>query len=341
MIGQSERLQGWIEDAIVRRASCLHLLSGDVPRVRTESALEALDDAPLADEEMEEIARALFGERGLERQRTEGRAVRTTRFGDRHLVRAALASTRGRYSLALALRRAARLDLEGMGIPAVATTLASASHGLLVVSGPSGSGKTTTLYALAQWIVAHRPVHLITVEDPIEYELEPGLALVQQREVGTDVPSVAAGIEAATEQDLDVLMLTQMQDLDSLSAALYAAQTGHLVLVQVHAALAADALTRIVEAAPTSLQPMVRRTLAETIVGVLSQRLLPKATGEGRVPACGVLVADDALRDAVVEGRDPAGLRGAEGSVTLLDEVRRLAEAGTVAREWVERLRGS
>jgi twitching motility protein PilT len=163
---------------------------------------------------------------------------------------------------------------------------------------------------------------------------------LQQREVGADVPDVAAGIAAALDQDLDVLMVGELPDLESLSACLHAAETGHLVLVQVHADDPWDAIARLVEAAPESMQGLVRRTLAATLLGVTSQRLVP-ATDRGRRAAVGVLVPDDALRAALAAGGSVAGLAGGPESRSVRDAVADLEGRGAIGAEAAAEARAS
>ncbi|MGE0708009.1 MAG: ATPase, T2SS/T4P/T4SS family [Planctomycetota bacterium] len=312
-------------------ASDLHLVPGERPRQRLASGLvpvgEVLDAAAL-----EAMASDFFGEQRVARQAREGSVQRPFQLGEARGV-ATLASTRGQHSIAVRFQRGpAALSLEVVRAPDVVREWLGASHGLIVVAGPHGSGKTTTLYAMTEWLIEHRELHLCTVEDPLAYELRSKRALVQQREVGVDVPSAAAGIEAAMGQDLDALVVTALPDLEALGAALHAAATGHLVLLQVHASSAADALERMIEATPESMQAHVRRGLAETLIGVLWQRLVPKAAG-GRVAAYEVLTPGEGLRAALLSGGRLDALPRAEGSRALRDDLDALERAGTISPE--------
>lgn len=329
-----------LDAAVAAKATDLHLLPARQPHLRTPAGrLEPLGESPLSGEEIEGIARHLFGKERLERQPERGLLSLGFRHGEGCMVRVSVASTRGQRSLSARLRYDRLPTLETLNVPSVVTErLLSAGHGLVVVAGPHGSGKTTTLYALLDWLNRERTLHICTIEDPIHYELSPAKSLVQQREVGIDAPDVASGIAAAIEQDLDVLLVGEVRELEALSAALHAAQTGHLVLMQLHAESGRDALVRLVEAAPESMHPLIRRALGESLLGVTSQRLIPKVGG-GRVSALEVLVADDALKQAVQSGGDLSGL-GDPASVSLRESVDALHAAGQIDDAWAEQARG-
>ena len=319
-------------------ASDLHLVPHEPPRLRIEGRLKTLNATPLSPAELEAMARAHFGEARLARQAREGSVQRPFRAEGGVQGRSTLSSTRGDYSISLRFQRGpTSFSLELIRAPELLPEWLAASHGLIVVAGPHGSGKTTTLYAMAEWLNEHRELHLCTVEDPLSYELASKRALVQQREVGVDVPSVAAGVAAALGQDLDALVVAALPDLEALSAVLHAAETGHLVLVQVHANSAEEALERIVEATPSSMHPMVRRSLSEALVGVVAQRLVPKVAG-GRVAVYETLVPGEALRGALLGGASRGLPRGA-GSSSFSEDLERLVAAGAISAEAAGELR--
>lgn len=320
-------------------ASALLMVSGQRPRARVGAELTPLGEDPVPAADVADMARALFGERRLARQEREGSASVCFRVDAQRFGRATVSTALGDYTLGIRLRSTGSVpSLERCGLPTVLPELLQAGHGLILVSGPHGSGKTTTLYSMLDWINQHRAVHVCTVEDPIEFELDPGQALLQQREVGTDVPDVASGIAAAMEQDLDVLLVGGLADLESLSAAVHAAETGHLVLLQVHARDAYEALERLIEAAPHAMQPMIQRALAETLRGVIGQRLVRKVGG-GRQAACQVLIPDDALRARIASGASLREYPGDARSVTLHDELARLESEGVIDGDEVARAR--
>lgn len=340
-----KRYQALLEETYIgvdgHGGSDLHVVAGETPRIRVDGRLVARGE-PLSQAEVEALALELFGERGLARQREEGTARRTIELrGVQCRARVTLGSSCGSYTLgARLLTEGVVVSLEALRLPAVvAAELLTRPSGLLVVAGPHGSGKTTTLWACVQWMLDHEPVHVCTVEDAVERRLSSaGPGLIQQREVGTDVPDVASGIAAAMDQDLDVLVVTELRLLDALSAVLHAAETGHRVLVQVQASSARDAVERLVEAVPDSLQASVRRTLSESLVGVVWQRLLPRLP-KGRVAAYEVLVPDDRVRAALQAGQPLHDLPGAPSSVRFEDDLRALEREGLATPEAVARAR--
>ena len=324
---------GLLRAAHAAGASDLHLVPGERPRLRVDGTLAPHGERVFSPEEIEAIARAHFGEAHMARQAREGCAQRPIRLDDLIRARSTLSMTRGHFSVAVRFNQGpVELSLERVRAPEVVKEWLGSSHGLIVVAGPHGSGKTTTLYALTEWLNKNRPLHVCTVEDPLSYEIVSKQGLVQQREVGVDVPTVSAGITAALAQDLDVLVVAALADLESLSAVLHAAETGHLVLVQVHANSADEALERIVEATPPSMHAMVRRSLSETLRGVLCQRLIPKAT-RGRVAVYEALAPDERLRATISSGGRLNGLPRGAGSLSMRDDLATLEGDGTISAE--------
>jgi twitching motility protein PilT len=224
--------------------------------------------------------------------------------------------------------------LEGVG-RFRANELLQRPYGLVLVTGPTGSGKSTTLAAMIDRINATRPVHILTIEDPIEYVHNHRVAMVNQREVGTDVVDFPDGLRAALREDPDVILLGEMRDLDSISITLTLAETGHLVFATLHTNDAPQALDRIVDVFPAERRDQIQVQLAGTLQGVISQRLLP-AIGGGRVGAYEVLVANEAVRNLVREGKTRQ-LRNAmlsaqqDGMQTLEMDLARLVASGMIS----------
>ncbi|MCA8913716.1 MAG: Flp pilus assembly complex ATPase component TadA, partial [Planctomycetes bacterium] len=204
---------------------------------------------------------------------------------------------------------------------------------IVLVGGPHGSGKTTTLYSMADWINENRPVHLCTIEKPRHYVFQKRQAIVQQREVGLDGPSAAALVEVSMQQDPDVLMVGDIEDFETLAGVLHAAETGHLVLVQVHAKDAVDAVQRIVEAAPESMHAQIRRQLSECLRGITIQRLVKCADGRTRKAVYEVM--NESARKLATGATPDAGFYLARAA----DQVKALEEAGKVAKEEADRMR--
>ncbi len=193
--------------------------------------------------------------------------------------------------------------LEELGLPPVLHTLAEKPRGLVVVTGPTGSGKSTTLAAIVDEINNTRSDHILTIEDPIEFLHRHKKCVVNQREIGTDARSFAEGLRAALRQDPDVLLVGEMRDLETISTALTAAETGHLVFGTLHTQTASSTIDRVIDVFPPSQQQQVRIMIANSLQGIVTQTLLPTADGSGRVAALEILLPDDAVRNLVRQAK--------------------------------------
>lgn len=196
-------------------------------------------------------------------------------------------------------------SLVDLGMPPTVGELANRPRGLVLITGATGSGKSTTLAAMIDQINAEKSVHIVTVEDPIEFMHSHGRAIVNQREVGTDTVSFASALRHALRQDPDVILVGEMRDLETMATVLTAAETGHLVLATLHTHDAPGSVERIIDVFPPHQQQQVRVQLAETLQGVVSQQLLPTSNGYGRIPAVEVLIATPAVRNLIREGKVP------------------------------------
>ncbi len=229
-------------------------------------------------------------------------------------------------------------ELETLGLPPAAKDLCFLSRGLVLVTGPTGSGKSTTLAALIGHINRNRRVNIVTVEDPIEFLHEHRLAIVRQREVGTDTASFASALRHVLRHDPDVLLIGEMRDLESISVALTAAETGHLVFSTLHTQTAPLTVSRIVDVFPSERRDQVRQQLAGSLRAVLSQQLVPSAAGKGRVAAVEFLLETPAVSNMIREGREyqlgSAIQTGqALGMQTMDQALLRLVQAGRITRE--------
>ncbi len=225
-----------------------------------------------------------------------------------------------------------------LGLPPVLEDLALRDRGLIVVTGPTGSGKSTTLAAMVDLINQRRTAHIITLEDPIEFVHAHKRSIVNQREVGVHARSFAAGLRAALREDPDVILVGEMRDLETIALALTAAETGHLVLSTLHTSGAAQAVNRVIDVFPSHQQEQVRVQLAESLVGVVAQLLLPTADGAGRVPAVEVMVATPAIRNLIRETKVhqiPSAIQtGAKDGMQSLDQsLRHLLKTGRITAE--------
>jgi twitching motility protein PilT len=194
-------------------------------------------------------------------------------------------------------------EIEELGLPPVVTRLAEEPRGLVLLTGPSGTGKTTTIAAMIGHINRNRRCHIVTLEDPIEVVHEDGLALIDQREVGTDMPSYADGLKYAVRQDPDVIFIGEIRDEETAEAAMQAAETGHLVISTMHTTDARETVSRLIDLFPVGRQRQARYSIAATLSAVVCQRLVPRADGEGRLPAVEVLVVNGRVVDLIL---DPA-----------------------------------
>jgi twitching motility protein PilT len=244
---------------------------------------------------------------------------------------------RSAYALALRVIPYRVRSLEELGAPWAATELLNRPYGLVLVVGPTGSGKSTTLAAMIDRINETKPLHILTIEDPVEYVHNHKLAMVNQREVGTDVMSFAAGLKSALREDPDVILVGEMRDLESISNTLTLAETGHLVFGTLHTNDASQALDRIVDVFPSDQRDQIQIMLAGALQGVVSQRLLP-AEGGGRVAAYEVLMANEAVKNLLREGKSRQlrnTMIGAqqEGMQTMEMDLARLVASGIISYE--------
>jgi len=228
--------------------------------------------------------------------------------------------------------------LESLGLPPVLKELAMRDRGLLLVTGPTGSGKSTTLAAMLDVINERRSAHIITLEDPIEYVHEHKRCIVNQREIGQNAKSFAGGLRAALREDPDIILVGEMRDLETISMALTAAETGHLVLTTLHTSSAAQTVNRVIDVFSSDQQSQVRVQLAESLIGVVAQLLLPSADGKGRVPAVEVLVATPAVRNLIRETKVhqiPSAIQtGARDGMQSLDQhLRELVKKGKITAD--------
>ena len=212
---------------------------------------------------------------------------------------------RHRLGLAAAFRvlRGGIPSLEDLKLPPVLKELTKRPNGLILVTGPTGSGKSTTLAAMIDYITKNRPCHIITVEDPVEYVFDQNLAIVHQREVGETVGSFAGALRSALREDPDVLLVGEMRDYETISTAVTAAETGHLVLSTLHTTGAAQTIDRIVDTCPPEAQQQMRTQLSMILRGIITQQLLPLKTGGGRIAATEILLGNDAAANLIRESK--------------------------------------
>lgn len=267
--------------AYTSKASDLHISVGSPPVIRIDGALHSLDGENVAPEESLSMAETLLGSDKSAIFHSVGEMDFSYPLDNGVRYRVNVYKQRGEVSIAA---RAIPLEiptLEQLSLPAVLSSLAMKPQGLILVTGPTGSGKSSTLAAMLNYINRTERKHIVTLEDPIEFIHSHGTCLIDQREVGSDTGSFASGLRAALRQDPDVILVGEMRDLETMSAAVTAAETGHLVMATLHTTDAPQTVDRIIDTFPGHQQGQIRSQLASVLLAVLSQRLFPRAGGRG------------------------------------------------------------
>lgn len=331
-------LMSLLDATVNSGASDLHLTVGRPATVRRDGVLVAFENVPvLTSEEVDRMIFSLLDDR--QKAELDEQKQIDFSFGvpDMGRFRANAFSQRGTHALALRVVPFRVRSLEELGAPAACLSLLNKPYGIVLVVGPTGSGKSTTLAAMVDRINETKPVHILTIEDPVEYLHHHKMAMVNQREVGTDVETFGAGLKSALREDPDVILLGEMRDLESMEISLSLAETGHLVFATLHTNDAAQALDRIIDVFPAERRDQIQIMLAGALQGVISQRLLP-AIGGGRVAGYEIMIATEAIRNLVREGksrqmRNMISTGGAEGMQTIEMDLARLVAAGLISME--------
>jgi twitching motility protein PilT len=293
-----------LEHMVTLNASDLHVTAGTPPVVRVRGEVERLEgfESFTPEDTQQLLYRILSSEQQkqleLNRQLDFSHSIPgLARF------RVNVYFQRESICAAFRLIPAELKTLEELGIPATLHQLAEKPRGLVLVTGPTGSGKSTTLAALIDEINRNRSEHILTIEDPIEFLHRHKRCIVNQREIGPDATSFSEALRAALRQDPDVILVGEMRDLETISTALTAAETGHLVFGTLHTQSAPSTIDRIIDVFPAEQQEQVRIQIASSLQGVVTQALLPTADGVGRVPALEILLPDDAVRNLIRQGK--------------------------------------
>lgn len=284
-------------------SSDLHLRVGVAPVIRLHGVLHRVEGPPLRPEDTEELMRSITSEDHIQHVRERGGADFGFAFGELARFRVSVFKEKGNFGLVLRQIPTKMLTMEAIGLPPSVRELLYKPRGLVLVTGPTGSGKTTTLASMLNIINEERDdAHLITIEDPIEYYHKHKKAIVTQREVNVDVPNFAEALRRALRQDPDVILVGELRDLETMEAAITAAETGHLVFGTLHTTGAAKTIDRIVNAFPTNQQEQIRIQLSTVLQAVISQLLIPRIDKPGRVavfeimintPSIGALIRDN------------------------------------------------
>ena len=327
-----------------RGASDLLLTAGSPPVFRVGGRLVRADAQHLDADDLQGLLGGFVTGRLRERIERDGsadfslRLARQTGEDDRRAwrFRVNVHRQRGTYASAIRALPSEVPTLAQIHLPATLAELVKPTRGLVLVCGPTGSGKSTTLAALLGEINRTEARHIITIEDPIEYEHRNGQALVEQIEIGRDAPSFAAALRAALRQDPDVILVGEMRDLETVSIALTAAETGHLILSTLHTSDATSAINRIIDVFPPTQQPQIRQQLAFSLNAIVSQALLPRADGRGRAVAVEVLLNNQAVRNHIRNDKlqnlvSELTLGRRAGMIALEDSLARLVQQGVIS----------
>lgn len=289
--------------AAERRASDIHLTVDSPPVFRIDGSLVKIEEEILTPSVMEEMARSLMDSAQLSKFDESGEMDFSHSIPDVGRFRVNAFRQRGAVGIVIRLIPFKIPTPEQLGLPPVCIEFANLRKGLVLVTGPTGSGKSTTLASMIDYINRTRSEHIVTVEDPIEYMHQHRMSLVNQREVGSDTHSFANALRAALRQDPDVILVGEMRDLETISTAVTAAETGHLVFSTLHTNDATQAVDRMIDVFPPFQQQQMRVQLAAVLQGVIAQQLLPRKDKQGRVAAQEILVVTPAVRNLIREGK--------------------------------------
>lgn len=290
-----------LELAVVRGASDLHIMAETAPLLRVNGELITLNMPPFTADDTLKLAGQILDTEKLNMLEQLGEVDLSTECRDLSYFRVNIYYQRGTVSIACRVVGIRIPTIDELNLPGSIKTLARRTRGLVIITGPTGSGKSTTLAAMINLINDEKPYHVITLEDPIEYRHTNKKSVFSQREIGRDSKSFPSALRAALRQDPDVILVGEMRDLETIAIALTAAETGHLVLTTLHTLDAPQTVERIIDVFPSNQQQQIRMQLANTLVGVVSQRLLPSKDGRRRVAAVEVLICTPAVRNLIRE----------------------------------------
>ncbi len=335
-------INDFIDFAVENNASDLHITSGKAPIIRKNGTLQEISGIEMM---TPDLIKGL-----IEPIIPKNRAHVLEDVGDIDFayatqncrLRVNIFKQRGSYAVALRLLARDIPTLDGLGHPPVLKDMAMLARGLVLVTGTTGSGKSTTLAALIDYINENKQDHIITIEDPIEYLHRHKKSIINQREINEDTTGFANALRAALREDPDIILVGEMRDLDTIRAAITAAETGHLVFSTLHTMGAANTIDRIVDVFPHEQQQQVRIQLADALQGVISQQLLPLSSGKGRVAALEIMMRTDAIGNLIREGKshqiDSFIQTGKEAGMQSMDsDLARLVKTGKVNMETAQR----
>lgn len=331
-------IHDYLEMVVKREASDLHLVVGNKPMLRIDGMLQPIPGtSPLTEEEVEKLVFELVSEEQKELLLVNKEIDFSVALEKVARFRVNAYYQKGYLSASLRLIPIRIKTIEELNLPKICHQFVNLQQGFVLITGPTGHGKSTTVAAIINEINNTRPVHVLTIEDPIEYVYPSGRAIISQRELHLDTHSWEIALRSALREDPDVVLVGEMRDYETIASAITIAETGHLVFATLHTNSAAQTIDRIVDVFPDYQQAQVRLQLSATIAGVISQRLVPAIEG-GRLPAVEVLLANSAVRTVIREAKthqidNIIQTSSSEGMVTLETSLARLVSAGKVRLE--------
>jgi twitching motility protein PilT len=313
-----------LQACVTMGGSDIHLVTNRPPVLRIDGRLRSLETKVLEPDDTVALMKSITPDRNQQELQEEGGTDFGFAFGDAARFRVAIFKQKGNISLVLRLIPTKIMSFEEIGLPKICAALCRRPRGMFLVTGPTGSGKTTTLACMVNYINENFDRHIITIEEPIEYYHTHKKSVINQREVGVDVPSFSEALRRVLRQDPDVILVGELRDLETIEAAVRAAETGHLVFSTLHTTSASGTITRIIDVFPVTQQEQIRIQLASNLMAVLSQALCPKATGKGRIAAYEFLVVTPAIANLIRENKtyriDSSIQTGRKLGMQLLDE---------------------
>lgn len=328
-------LEQILETAINAKASDIHMTVGLPPIARVNGSLLHMGVQELTAEEIDQYAQQILSERLYKTYKEDGECDSSYSYKDISNFRVNVFNQRNRCCIVMRLIPSVVPSLESLELPDVFRKLCMKRSGLILVTGPTGSGKTTTLAAMIDYMSHNRNEHIITIEDPIEYLLPHGSGIVTQRQLGTDTKSFSSAIRAALREDPDVIVVGEMRDLETIAAAITAAETGHLVLSTLHTIGAANTVDRIIDVFPAEQQTQIRFQLSGVLEAVISQRLVPNRMNDGRMMALEIMLASNGIANLIREGKtnqitNAMQLGRDEGMITMDQSLLQLYKSGAI-----------
>lgn len=325
-------------EGIQRKASDIHITVGIPPAFRIDGELVSFGNKKLYPEDTEYLVKQTMNELQFEKFIEAGEYDFSFSIQGISRFRVNAYKQRGSFGMALRIIPYDIPTMQFLGLPSVIEELTELNRGLILVTGPTGSGKSTTLATMIDKINSNRRCHIITLEDPIEYLHKHDKSIINQREIGNDTKSFANALRGALREDPDVILVGEMRDLDTISIAITAAETGHLVLSTLHTIGAPQTIDRIIDVFPPYQQQQVRIQLSSVIQAIITQQLLPKADGKGRIAAFEVMIATPAIRNLIRESKvhqiETAMLTGTKNKMQTMDNsLLQLYKAGKITKD--------